>query len=134
MKKFTTIITIRQFYSYGSMKITAESIVLNYLKRKYKYRYSTTTAKVTRPSSLYLRRKEPPWRRIIWRETARPMPEPSVLVVKNGVKIFSATSAGIADPLFVNSICMRSSASIVERIVILRLQSCATSAPPNFYE
>ena len=40
------------------------------------------------------------------------MPEPSVLVVKNGVKIFSATSAEIAEPLLVISICMRSSASI----------------------
>ena len=50
---------------------------------------------------------------MIWRETARPIPEPSVLVVKNGVKIFSATSAGIAEPLLVISIWMRSSASIL---------------------
>ena len=55
---------------------------------------------------------------MIWRDTAKPMPEPSVLVVKNGVMIFSATSAGLAEPVFVISIWMRSSASIVERIVI----------------
>ena len=79
--------------------------------------YSTTIANVTRPSSLCLRRNEPPWRRRIWRETARPMPEPSVLVVKNGVKIFSATSVGIAEPLLVTSIWMRSSASMVEHII-----------------
>ena len=79
--------------------------------------YSTTIANVTRPSSLCLRRNEPPWRRRIWRETARPMPEPSVLVVKNGVKIFSATSVGIAFPLLVTSIWMRSSASMVEHII-----------------
>ena len=69
---------------------------------------------------------------MIWRETASPMPEPSVLVVKNGVKIFSATSAGIAEPLLVISIWMRSSASIVERMVILRSQSCAKSASVAF--
>ena len=95
--------------------------------------YSTITAKVTRPSSLCFRRRVPLWRRIIWRETARPIPEPSALVVKNGVKIFSATSAGMAEPLFVISIWMRSSASMVERMVILRSQSCAKSASVAFF-
>ena len=99
----------------------------------YQY-HSTTTAKVTLPSSLYLRRREPPWRRMIWRDTAKPMPEPSVLVVKKGVKIFSATSAGIAEPLLVISIWMRSSASMVERMVILRSQSCAKSASVAFFK
>lgn len=79
--------------------------------------YSTTIANVTRPSSLCLKRNEPPWRRMILRETARPMPEPSVLVVKNGVKIFSVASVGIAEPLLVTSIWMRSSASMVEHII-----------------
>ena len=101
---------------------------------KFQFEYhSTTTANVTLPASLCLRRREPPWRRMIWRDTAKPMPEPSVLVVKNGVKIFSATSAGIAEPLFVISIWMRSSASMVERMVILRSQSCDRSASVAFF-
>ena len=66
---------------------------------------------------LLVRRRVPPCRRTIWRDTARPMPEPSCLVVKNGVKIFSATSVGIAFPLLVTSIWMRSSASMVEHII-----------------
>ena len=106
-------------------------IIITTSKFQFEY-YSSTTSNVTLPLSLCLRRREPPWRRTIWRDTAKPIPEPSVLVVKNGVKIFSATSAGIAEPLLVISIWMRSSASIVERIVILRSQSCAKSASVAF--
>ena len=93
--------------------IIPATIKITITASKFQFEYhSTTTANVTLPSSLCLRRREPPWRRMIWRETARPMPEPSVLVVKNGVKMFSATSAEIAEPLLVTSIWMRSSVSI----------------------
>lgn len=46
----------------------------------------------------------PPDRRMIWREILSPMPLPPSLVVKNGMKIWSAISGGMAGPLFLISI------------------------------
>ena len=56
--------------------------------------------KVVRPSDEgRLREMAPPERRMIWRATERPMPEPPLLVVKKGVKMCSATSGGMGAPL-----------------------------------
>ena len=42
-----------------------------------------------------LRVRTPPCITIIWRESARPMPEPLCFVVKKGTKISLRTSAGM---------------------------------------
>ena len=63
---------------------------------KFQFEYhSTTTANVTLPSSLCLRRREPPWRRVIWRDTARPMPEPLLVIsiwMRSSASIFCGIS------------------------------------------
>ena len=67
--------------------------------------------KVVRPSGEgRLREMAPPERRMIWRATERPMPEPPLLVVKKGVKMCSATSGEMGAPLSETSISTESSA------------------------
>lgn len=47
----------------------------------------------------------------IWREMAKPMPVPVGLVVKKGMNISRATSAGIGAPLGLGNVRMRSKVS-----------------------
>ena len=60
-------------------------------------RYRNSMVKVTRPGALAVRCRRPSCSCMMRRETLRPMPEPSVLVVKKGVKMFSAVSGGMVE-------------------------------------
>ena len=65
------------------------------------------------------------------RETLNPMPDPSALVVKKGVKMFSVTAAGMAFPLSVTSMRMFSPSSMRAR-TSMRASGCAATASRAF--
>ena len=78
--------------------------------------YPIRSVKVTFRSVLAVRRSDPPCSCMMRRERLSPMPDPSGLVEKKGVKMFSVTSVGIAPPLLLISMTTCSAASMRERI------------------